>query len=252
MRVRGYAAVYNSLSQDLGGFREMIAPGAFDRTVRETNAGDNDVLGRLEHHVLLGRTSSGTVRLATDARGLLYEIDLPNTQAGRDVAELVSRGDIFQSSFAFHLHPNGEDFDVSPGGWLVRHLLDVDLVDVAPVTTPAYPATSVALVRSATLPQGQPCRAAWRPDKDEPASVVVERGVRYVLEHRGTLPTQPFATARRADAVLDAEQRALSDRFLTEQEALLRLRSTPWRAGARSRRPAGMTRQQAALRLAAL
>jgi len=69
--IRGYAAVYDSDSQDLGGFVERIAPGAF-KEVLETNP---DVFGRYNHDRLLGRTSSGTVRLFHDERGLRYEID---------------------------------------------------------------------------------------------------------------------------------------------------------------------------------
>ena len=68
--IRGYAALYNSDSQDLGGFVERIAPGAFDAVVSK----NPDVFGRYNHDRLLARTSSGTMKLELDERGLRYTI----------------------------------------------------------------------------------------------------------------------------------------------------------------------------------
>jgi HK97 family phage prohead protease len=135
----GHAAVFNTFSQDLGGFREIIRPGAFTRTIAE-NA---DVRALFNHdpNYVLGRSKSGTLRMREDTRGLFYEVDLPDTQAGRDVAESVRRGDVSGSSFAFRAitdewrTENGSD---------IRELRDVDLFDVSPVTYPAYPAADVA------------------------------------------------------------------------------------------------------------
>lgn len=141
----GYAALYDSLSDDLGGFLEVIRPGAFDRALAEKQ----EVLARSEHdtRLLLGRTSSGTLRLSSDSRGLRYEVDLPDTQAGRDMATLVSRGDVKGSSFAFMIPDaeNGQRWLVPDGGGLpLRELLDLDLFDVAPTANPAYPETTVS------------------------------------------------------------------------------------------------------------
>lgn len=141
----GYAALYDSVSNDLGGFVEVIRAGAFDRALRE----DQDVLARAEHdtRLLLGRRSSGTLRLSSDARGLRYEVDLPPTQAGRDMAELVARGDIKGSSFAFSIpdRENGQRWVArTEGGTPLRELLDLDLFDVAPTANPAYPETTVS------------------------------------------------------------------------------------------------------------
>ena len=143
-RLEGYAAVFDQESEDLGGFREVVRRTAFDRSLRE----GADVLARAHHdsQALLGRTSSGTLRLLVDGRGLKYTVDLPDTSDGRDVGVLVSRGDIRQSSFAFFLPPTGGDVwqRRASDGLPLRELVDVDLFDVAPVVTPAYPQTQVS------------------------------------------------------------------------------------------------------------
>lgn len=139
----GYAAMYDSLSQDLGGFLEIIRAGAFDRALAEGQV----VMARYEHETnkLLGKTSSGTLRVSSDAKGLRYECDLPDTQAGRDVLALAERGDVSGSSFAFML-PNeaAQRWTTTPDGYPLRELLDLDLIDVAPTANPAYPETTVS------------------------------------------------------------------------------------------------------------
>ena len=136
----GYAAVFDSLSEDLGGFREIIKPGAFDRALKDKH--DVRALVNHDNSLLLGRTASGTLRLSTDARGLKYEIDMPDTTAARDVAESIKRGDISGSSFGFRTIA-----DAWPKieGVVTREVLDLELLDVSPVTYPAYPATQVSL-----------------------------------------------------------------------------------------------------------
>jgi HK97 family phage prohead protease len=139
----GYAAVFNSLSQDLGGFREIIRPGAFDKAIEEKQ----DVSARIQHQgglTTIGRTANGTLKLSVDGRGLKYELTPPNTQAGRDIVELVRSGMIDKSSFAFTVREGGERWvwESTPP---VRELLSVDLYDVAPVDGPAYLDTSVSV-----------------------------------------------------------------------------------------------------------
>src|SRR5258705_12398593 len=99
MVVKGYAATYGTLSKDLGGFRERIAPGAFRRILSTSP----DVVMTFNHdlNTVLGRTTAGTLRLHEDSRGLAFECDLPNTSAGRDVFESIQRGDLHACSFAF-------------------------------------------------------------------------------------------------------------------------------------------------------
>jgi HK97 family phage prohead protease len=138
-QLSGYAAVFNSRSQDLGGFVEVIRPGAFARAL------DMDVRALWNHdsnHVL-GRTKNGTLRLREDEHGLYMEVDLPDTAMGRDVHEMVRRGDVDQMSFAFSVNKGGEEWR-KEDGQQVRELLDVALYDVSPVTYPAYEATTVS------------------------------------------------------------------------------------------------------------
>ena len=97
MNVVGHASVYNTMSEDLGGFREIIAPGAFDDVL------ENDVRALINHdgNLILARTTSGTLKLSTDEKGLKYEFDMPETSYGKDLAISMKRGDVTQSSFAF-------------------------------------------------------------------------------------------------------------------------------------------------------
>lgn len=135
----GYAAVFNSLSEDLYGFRELIAPGAFKKTIQEA-----DVRALLEHDPrwILGSTKSGTLRLKEDEKGLLTEIDPPDTTAGRDVLESLKRGDLKGMSFGFQTI---KDSWQTNGGQVIRTLLEVALFDTSIVAFPAYPDTSVAM-----------------------------------------------------------------------------------------------------------
>lgn len=140
-KLAGYAAVFNVLSYDMGGFQEIVKPGAFDATLA---AGD-DVLFRDQHDEVLGRTSANTLRLWVDEKGLGFELDLPDTTSGRDLAEMVRRGDVTECSFAFRVHgPEGDRWSQGPLA-LLRELLSVKLVDVATTLYPAYPETEVAL-----------------------------------------------------------------------------------------------------------
>lgn len=141
VRLKGHAAVFNALSQDLGGFREMIAPGAFTPSAHE-----DDVRALFNHNPdhVLGRTVAKTLRLAEDDRGLAIEIDLPETQLARDLAISIERGDVSQMSFAFRVKPGGEEWGDTDQGF-VRTLKAVRLYDVSPVTYPAYLQTDIAL-----------------------------------------------------------------------------------------------------------
>ncbi len=142
MTISGYAATFNNMSYDLGGFKEIIAPGAFDDVL------DNDVRAVFNHdpNMILGRSGKGvsTLRLVVDGTGLLYTIDLPNSSIGRDIYEAVSRGDIQESSFRFRIAPNGEKW-TETGDGLIRTIVKISmLADVSPVTFPAYPDATVA------------------------------------------------------------------------------------------------------------
>ena len=148
----GYAAVYNRFSLPLreGGsqFREIILPGAFDKILTRQR-GKQDVVALLNHNsdLILGRTSSGTLELSSDEKGLRYTVTPPDTQVGRDTLELVRRRDLRGSSFAFAVDAKGEKWTSDDQG-AVREIRDVSmLADVSVVLTPAYPASSVTVAQ---------------------------------------------------------------------------------------------------------
>lgn len=144
--ILGLAAVYYraddpgtefELFDDL---RERIMPGAFSRALEE----GQDVRGLFNHErsAVLGRRTAGTLRLTDTARGLAYEIDPPDTSTGRDALVSLRRGDVTGSSFGFVAKSVTwrEEGDV-----FIRQIDDVDLIDVGPVTFPAYTSTAAGL-----------------------------------------------------------------------------------------------------------
>lgn len=139
--LRGYAAVFNKLSQNLGGFVERVDPGAFTKSL----ADQVPVFARFNHedNGLLGTTEAETLRLVADGTGLHYEVDLPDTSAGRDVRALAERGDLRYSSFAFRTI--SDTWEETEEGFPLRTLTAVQLVDVAPVVNPAYRDTTTGL-----------------------------------------------------------------------------------------------------------
>lgn len=163
-RIRGHAALFNTMSQDLGGFREQIAPGAFAEALKS-----DDVRALWNHNPdhVLGRNLAGTLILSEDQRGLAIEIIPPDTQLARDLMTSIERGDVSQMSFAFSVRPNGQNWGEDEEGNYVRTLTNVRLFDVSPVTYPAYTQTDVA-VRS---------MEAWKKESEPPAPD-------YALERR--------------------------------------------------------------------
>lgn len=135
--IEGYAAVFDTLSVDLGGWRERIAPGAFKRTI-----GESDVRALWDHDAkyVLGRNRAGTLALEEDARGLRIKATPPDTVWAADLMTMMKRGDVNQMSFGFYVR--ADEWVEEPDFGLVRVLRDVDLFDVSVVTYPAYPATS--------------------------------------------------------------------------------------------------------------
>lgn len=135
--LRGYAAVFGQESDDLGGFVEVIEPGAFDGVL------DDDVRALWNHNddYVLGRTASGTLQLAVDDTGLRYEVTPPDTQWARDALVSVRRGDVTQSSFAFQVAEDRWE-RVNDDVPLRRIARFAALYDVSPVTYPAYSQTS--------------------------------------------------------------------------------------------------------------
>lgn len=145
LRFSGYAAKFGRWSEDLGGFRETIAPGAF-----ADSAATDDVRCLVNHNPdrVLGRTRSGTLQLNEDAEGLRFEVDAPDVGWARDLRESVRRGDINQCSFGFEMLEESWRWAENRGELDERTLRKVRLLDVSIVTYPAYTDTQVS-VRSA-------------------------------------------------------------------------------------------------------
>jgi HK97 family phage prohead protease len=146
----GHAAVFGQYA-DLGSNLEDLAPGAFDAVLKDPST---DVRALFNHdpNQILGRQGAGTLRVGTDSQGLEFEIQLPNTGLGNDLRELVSRGDINGASFAFI--PGDDAWSRSADGRQIQTHTSVSrLLDVSPVTYPAYEGASTML-RSMTFEAG--------------------------------------------------------------------------------------------------
>lgn len=134
--IRGYAAVFNELSEELWGFRERIAPGFFADVLGD----DVRALWNHDSNYVLGRNIAGTLQLAEDIEGLSVEIEPPDAQWARDLIVSIKRGDVDQMSFSFEV---AEDRWDEVDGELIRTLMRCKrLWDVSVVTFPAYPQTS--------------------------------------------------------------------------------------------------------------
>ena len=132
-RITGHAAVFDSLSEDLGGWRETILPGAFAQTLKDSD----DVRALVDHDPskIIGRTKAGTLKLMEDKKGLSVEIDPAPTTVGHDIVESIRRGDVDSMSFGFKTI---EDRWITKDGEDVRELVAAQLFDVSPVSFPAY------------------------------------------------------------------------------------------------------------------
>jgi hypothetical protein len=178
----GHAAVFEGKNgegrADLGSFTESIQRGAFRRILKQDGL---DVRALFNHdpNLVLGRTP-GTLTLREDPKGLAYEVNVAPTTAGNDLRILLERGDVTQSSFAFRV--GAQDWEDMPDGTLHRTITDFkDLLDVSPVTYPAYGNTTAG-VRSetsstdksehepggtATQPEAQADSSSRRADEDD-------------------------------------------------------------------------------------
>lgn len=150
--LEGIAIAFNTESRDLGGYHEIIDPTALMRL--DDGAFDLEkngrVMARLNHdsNLLLATTNAGTLTLTADQDALRYRIALPDTQAGRDAAALAARGDLSYSSFAFYILPEGMSWEMDEQDDYVARVTSLQLVDVAPVSDPAYWTSSVELGRA--------------------------------------------------------------------------------------------------------
>jgi HK97 family phage prohead protease len=157
--IEGYAAIFDT-ETDLGWFKETLSRSAFD------GADMTDVVALFNHdpNFPLARTTSGTLQLQVDERGLKYSFEAPDTTYGEDLLKMIKRGDISQSSFAFTI--KNETWDERSGDKPKRRIDAVDaLYDVSPVTYPAYKETSVTARMRQNIENPTPQGVA---DKDYP------------------------------------------------------------------------------------
>jgi uncharacterized protein len=143
--IQGYAAVFGKRSGNLGGFYEEVGASSFNKTIKEA---DVRALQNHDPNLVLGRTKSGTLKLSVDSSGLYYEVDAPDTTYARDLMTVMERGDIDQSSFAFRTIK--DDWRMEKQGddeFPIRTLEEVGLVDISPVTYPAYEDATSGVIR---------------------------------------------------------------------------------------------------------
>jgi HK97 family phage prohead protease len=167
--LRGSPAVYGQTSHDLGGFREQIAPGAFE----EVLATDPDVHLTWDHDTryVAARTKNNTLHLESDSTGLFMDAQVGNYTWAKDLRTALERGDINQGSFAFNVAPEGDSFAVDDDENVMRTISNIGaLYDVTVTAQGAYPQTSLAAVRSLAAAIGRP------PEEVEAALVAAEQG----------------------------------------------------------------------------
>lgn len=139
--IRGHAAVFDRLSEDLGGFRERINRGAFRKALDQQD--DVRLLVNHDAYPVLARTKSNTLELREDPRGLHVFADVAPTTFARDLRVSMQRGDIDQMSFGFTVADGGDTWEMRDGE-VIRTITEIrSLFDVSVVTFPAYPQTAV-------------------------------------------------------------------------------------------------------------
>jgi HK97 family phage prohead protease len=180
--VQGHAAVFDRMSEDLGGFRERIQRGAF-RKVLDANP---DVRFLVNHTGLpLARTTNQTLELREDPKGLRVYAELAGTTLAKDLQILVRRGDVNQMSFGFNMR-GGTDVWKDDDGQLVRTIVSFgELFDVSAVTFPAYPQTDVSarthvcgieiVTGAGEVSERALAEVAWKIHRGETAATVDER-----------------------------------------------------------------------------
>lgn len=212
VKIVGYAAVFNVLSEDLGYFREQIRPGAFTKTIKEA-----DIRALLNHdsNFVLGRNRANTLTLTEDQKGLLVVINPPDTQWARDLLESINRGDITQMSFGFRIIK--EEWDNEKD---IATLIEVKLYDVSVVTFPAYPQTDVGLMSNELYKLGMNQRRGIPITKEENEFINSLR-TRFKFEPEQTLhseeppdnldhsPEEPGQMSRSDEIYMDAQKRRL-------------------------------------------
>jgi uncharacterized protein len=205
--IAGTAASYHVLSSDLGGFKEKIAPGAFDQSLADPSS---DVRCLVNHSPdkILGRQKNRTLTVATDSNGLNYRCALdPNNSFHNDTHSSISRGDISENSFAFICPPDGDswDFSTTPP---TRTLLNVILKDISPCVFPAYSAPGATQVSARALAAVK-TRKSGTPVAAEIGDVIRKHksmmiGLEIAREDIRTLAAEDVSSMKRLDSALQA------------------------------------------------
>lgn len=169
--VTGRGVVFESLSNDLQGFKEIIKRGAITQELID----NSDVYARMNHSndYILARSNKGVGSLKLELKddGLYYSFELPNTEKGRELSEHIRRGEISQSSFAFMVsdEPDSEKW-YKKDGVVIREINKISyLGDIAPVFQPAYSETSVSLRAMEMVEElNKPVEVEERKEEEEP------------------------------------------------------------------------------------
>lgn len=202
--IEGYAALFNVLSLDLGGFQETIAAGAFARALAKPTT---DVRALFNHdpNLVLGRSTAGTLLVEEDSQGMHIAIRPPDTQLGRDMPVLMKRGDVNQMSFSFTV---AQDTWTQADPLMLRTVQDIeDLFDVSIVTYPAYPATrvqargadAIAALAAAGLDSAVLIESINRSRQGQASPEDGERIEQAIAILRGYLPAEPTQAGGAAD-----------------------------------------------------
>jgi len=203
--ISGLAAVFDDEAELYPGFREVVRPGAFKKTLAE---GDARALWNHNTDLVMGRVSAKTLQLEETKEGLGYRIDPPDTSYARDALAVIGRGDVRESSFAFNIirdnftEQNDEAF---------REILEVELFEVSPVAFPAYAATLVEAKAHAMLASLDQHLARG----DGPKSLLTELRSRVMIhgQHElhggGSPPVQPDHGGQGTGRSLDLARRRL-------------------------------------------
>tara|TARA_R110000824_G_scaffold2597_2_gene11960 strand:+ start:942 stop:2081 length:1140 start_codon:yes stop_codon:yes gene_type:complete len=150
--VIGYGSVFNSLSNELGGFKEIIAPGAFDGRLED----DVRFLFNHDPNMLLARSTNGTLKMSIDEVGLRYEAAIPDTSVGRDIITLLKNNTLSENSFAFVVEDDSWEIKE---GQNIRTINKVSmLADISLVSYPAYSSAKTVALRS---------MEAWQKENEE-------------------------------------------------------------------------------------
>lgn len=145
--LEGYAVVFNSLSEDLGGFREIIRPSAITQEL----INNSDIIANMDHRndymMARLRKGKGNIDLTLDEHGLKFRYTIPDTVKGDELWSHIERGEISQCSFAFGIDysdPAAEKYHVDKDGVTIREILKISkLYDISCVINPAYEDTEV-------------------------------------------------------------------------------------------------------------